>query len=131
MAYIDLTKITDIHAKDIITNDSALANLALNTAELETRVTARELGVKSEDIPLYETTEHLVSEALYMYCQYRFLFNLFSGVTGTFEINDEYKEKLIRAEHQGVLTKNILSYEIITETEVVDPAQRNKGIPIL
>jgi hypothetical protein len=130
MAYIDLTKITSIYAQNIITEDSALAGLALEEAEVLTRIVARELEVKTEDIPL-DGSGYLQSEMLYIYCKWAFIFSLFDGVNGSYELDDIYTREKLFAEHKMQTTRDSLSYSIITEEEVVAPEKRNSGIPIL
>lgn len=130
MAYIDLTKITSIYAQNIITEDSALAGLALEEAEVLTRIVARELEVKTEDIPL-DGSGYLQSEMLYIYCKWAFIFSLFDGVNGSYELDDIYTREKLFAEHKMQTTRDSLSYSIITEEEVVAPEKRSSGIPIL
>ena len=130
MAYIDLTKVTDRHAQDIITEDSSLADLALDNAEVDTRVMCRGKEVKAEDIPL-DTNNYLQSEMVYNYCKYRFLYHLFLSVAGTFELDDIYSRKSMDYQHQSQLLKDRISKDIITEEEVTQPANRNTEIPIL
>ena len=130
MAYIDLTKITSIFAQNIITEDSALAALALEEAEVLTRIVAREFGVKEADMPL-DVNGHIQSEMLYIYCKWAFLFSLFDGVNGSSELDDIYSREKIAAQHKMQMTRDSLSWSIITEEEVVAPSKRNAGIPIL
>ena len=130
MAYIDLTKITSIYAQNIITEDSALAGLALEEAEVLTRIVARELEVKTEDIPL-DGSGYLQSEMLYIYCKWAFIFSLFDGVNGSYELDDIYTREKLFAVHKMQTTRDSLSYSIITEEEVVAPEKRSSGIPIL
>ena len=131
MAYIDLTKLSDIHAQNIISEDPAKADLALKKAEVDTRVTARENEVKSEDIPVTDPDGYIVSEMLYMYCEWRFLYHIFRSVGGSFEIDDIYGQKMLEAKHEAQLTKDNLTKSIITEEEVTEPKKRNQGIAIL
>jgi len=130
MAYIDLTKITDAHAKRIIAKDSTLSDNALENAEVDTRMVARDNGVISTDIPV-DGSGYITSEGLYVYCKWRYLFYLFSSVAGSYSTDDVYRVKLEQAEYQSKLADDKLSYYIITEEEVVDPVQRNTGFDIL
>ena len=129
MAYIDLTKITDVHAKRLVEKNSSLAGLALENAEVETRMVARSQGVLSEDIPM-TGSNFIQSEALYVYCQWRFLFHLFTGVAGSFDNEDIYRIKLEQAQYQSTLAEDRLNYFIITEKEVTNKAKRSTGIRI-
>ena len=131
MAYIDLTKITDAHAKRVIAKDADITADALANAEMDTRMEARAQGVISADIPVEDGTGYIVSEALYVYCKWRFLFYIFSSVAGSNEVDDIYQIKLQQAEHQSRLTQEKLSYYIITEEEVTSKEKRNTGIPII
>jgi hypothetical protein len=131
MAYIDLTKITYRYAQDLIARDPDYAQLCLDNAEVDTRVEARDKEVKAVDIPLTDPDEFIQSEMLYMFCKWRFLYHLFSGVTGSFELEDVYKQESMVADMQSQKTSDSLSKCIITEEEVVNPVKRNKGIEIL
>lgn len=131
MAYIDLTKITDAHAKRIITKDADITADALANAEMDVRMVARSEGVLSADIPVEDVTGYLKSEALYVYCKWRFLFYLFSAVSGSADLEDIYRIKTEQAEHQSRLTQDRVNYYIITEDEVTTPEKRNVGIPII
>ena len=129
MAYIDLTKITDRHAQNIITEDSALGALALSKAEIDTRITCRTKEVAEADIPV-DGDGYLQSEMLYMYCEQSFLMHLFKSVAGSYESDDIYGLKVLEAKHEVQLLKDELTEPIITEVEVTEPMNRNCGIPI-
>jgi hypothetical protein len=131
MVYIDLTKVTARYAQDLIARDPDYAQLCLDNAEVDTRVEAREKEVKAEDIPLTDPDGFIQSEMLYIFCKWRFLYHLFGGVTGSFELDDIYAKESIDAQIQSQKTSDTLSKSIITEEEVVNPVKRNKGIPIL
>ena len=130
MAYIDLSKVTDRHAKIAIDKSPDLVALALDDAEVMTRVVAREFEVHSADIPL-DGSGYIQSEMLYIYCKWAFQYSLFQSLAGSFAEDDIYGVKLLLAERKMQETKNSLSKCIITETEVVEPQNRNVGIPIL
>ncbi len=130
MAYIDLTKITDIHAQNIIAENEDLANLALENAEVDTRVAARDENVKAENIP-FDNDGYLQSEMLYLYCKYSFLSHLFQSVNGSYDIDDIYAVKVREYKHELQLKKDRLNYAIITEEEVVETNKRGSDIPIL
>ena len=130
MAYIDLTKITDIHAQNIIAGDPDLAALALENAEVDTRVAARDEQVKAADIP-FDGSGYLQSEMLYLYCKYSFLTHLFMSVNGSYEADDIYAVKVNRYSHEMQLLKDRLNYSVITEEEVTEPSKRGSDIEIL
>jgi len=129
MAYIDLTAITDVDATDIIDNDPALAAKALANAERNTRKVAQQKGVISSDIPL-DGSNYLQSESLYEYCELRFLYHLFSGVTGVVDREDEYSIKAEKADHKSAIEADELTYYIITEEEVTQKEKRSTGFVI-
>jgi len=130
MAYIDLTTISDRHAERLIDKDSGLAQLALSNAQDDSIMASRAFGVKQEDIAL-DSNGYLQSKMLYVYCKWRFLYYLFDSVAGSYELDDIYGQKALKAERQAKFARDDLSYEIITELEVTEPTVRNVGIPIL
>jgi len=91
---------------------------------------AQQKGVISTDIPLDDTTDNIVSESLYEFCELRFLYHLFIGVTGAYELEDVYKYKAEKADVKSEAEAVELSYYIITEKEVTQPQKRGGGIPI-
>ena len=137
MAYIDLTRITDRHAKDIIERGSDITQDALWNAEKDTKAQARFCGVQSTDIPLADGTGDLeagnvISEPLYSYCEYRFLYHLFSGATGVIGLEDVYEYKTERAENNAQAMKDSITYStIVTEdNEVTDSDNRTRNVVI-
>jgi len=130
MAYIDITKITDINARRIVAEDSSVSDDALLSAELDTRVIARSCEVVSADIPL-TVDGFLQSEMLYLYTVERFLYHLFSATNGSYKVDDIYFVKMQRADKRSFDIGSMLSYSIITELEVTAKDERSTGIPIL
>ena len=130
MAYIDLSKITSRDAQLFISRSPDITAIALDKAEIDTRICARTFGVKTEDIPL-TTDNYLQSEMLYIYCEQRFLYRLFDAVKGVVELDDNYTRLAMDAKIDSQLTKDSLSKSIITEEEVIDKAYRATDIEIL
>ena len=137
MAYIDLTRITDRHAKDIIERDSDITQDALWNAEKDTKAQARFCGVNSADIPLADGTGDLeagniISEPLYNFCENRFLYRLFKGARGVIGLEDVYEQKMIDAKDDAREDKENITYStIITEdNEVTDSDYRSRNIVI-
>lgn len=137
MAYIDLTRITDRHAKDIIERDSDITQDALYAAEKDTKSQARFCGVQSTDIPLADgsgdlAAGNIISEPLYNFCEYRFLYRLFSGARGIVGLEDVYTDKAesYKADSQEI-KENITYSTIVTEdNEVIDSDSRTRSVPI-
>ena len=137
MAYIDTSRITDRHAKKLIDKDSDLVTDALWNAEKDTKAQARFCGVQSSDIPLADGTGDLVagniiSEPLYSFCEYRFLYHLFSGVSGAVGNEDIYMIKTEKAYDNAEQMKSMITYStIITEdNEVTDSDCRTRNVVI-
>jgi hypothetical protein len=138
MAYIDLTRITDRHAKDIIDRDSDITDDALWNAEKDTKALARWHQVKSGDIPLEDGSGDLpegalTSEPLYNYCEKSFLFHLFEGASGVVGLEDVYSDKADKAERAISRAQGMVKRETIMslDNEVVDRKGRHSGIDIL
>ena len=137
MAYIDLTRITDRHAKKLIERDADVTADALWNAEKDTKAQARFCGVRSEDIPLADGTGdleagNLISEPLYNFCECRFLFHLFRGVSGSVDVEDVYFIKASQAKDDAEEAKSTVTYStIVTEdNEVTDSDNRTRNVPI-
>ena len=137
MAYIDTSRIVDRHAKDIIARDADITTDALWNAEKDAKAQARFCGIQSSNIPLADGTGDLTagniqSEPLYAYCEYRFLYHLFSGAAGVVGTEDIYAIKAEAAEKNAHEAKSMVTYStIITEdNEVTDSSYRTRNIPI-
>ena len=137
MAYIDTTRITDRHAKKLIDKDSDLVTDALWNAEKDAKAQARFCGVNSADIPLADgtgdlTAGNLISEPLYSFCEYRFLYHLFSGVAGVVDSEDIYMIKMQMAEKNAMEIKENITYSTIVtdDNEVVDSDDRSRNVVI-
>ena len=137
MAYIDTSRLTDRHAKDIIERDADITADALWNAEKDTKAQARFCGVNSADIPLADGTGDLaagnvISEPLYSYCEYRFMYHLFSGASGIVGLEDIYTFKAQQAHDNSENMKSMITYStIITEdNEVTDSDSRTRNVVI-
>ena len=137
MAYIDTSRITDRHAKKLIEEDSDLVTDALWNAEKDAKSQARFCGVQSTDIPLADGTGDLasgniISEPLYAFCEYRFLYHLFAGVAGAVSNEDIYMIKMELADKNANEMKDNITYStIVTEdNEVTDADNRSRNIVI-
>jgi hypothetical protein len=136
MAYIDLTRVTDPDARDIIERDPAFSNNALWNAEKDTKAIARFNQVKSGDIPLEDGSGDLpagalTSEPLYNYCEYRFLYHLFASAMQ--EEGDLYNIKGVKAERDGNTAKTMVTTATICslDNEVTDRKSRSQDVPLL
>ncbi len=131
MAYIDLDKIVDRDAKDLITRDPDVTADALAVAEMETQLQANFCGVLVAKIPVHETTGCLTSPALYSYCKNNFLYELFLGVAGSIGEDDIYTQKVAIYDRKSKDDKNRITYQTIMNVEVTNTSSTVRNIPIV